>query len=88
MAADTDGVDGSEDNAGAFADGGSAARMRAAGVDPAAALARDDAWSAFAAAGDLYVTGPHRDQCERSAGHSDPLRQSAMVSARSVRRAA
>ncbi len=58
MAADTDGVDGSEDNAGAFADGGSAARMRAAGVDPAAALARDDAWSAFAAAGDLYVTGP------------------------------
>ncbi|WP_372614404.1 glycerate kinase [Aquicoccus sp.] len=58
MAADTDGVDGSEDNAGAFADGTSAARIRAAGVDPAAALARDDAWSAFAAVGDLYVTGP------------------------------
>ena len=58
MAADTDGIDGSEDNAGAFADGQSAARMRAAGVDPAAALARNDAWGAFDAIGDLFVTGP------------------------------
>ncbi len=31
LAADTDGIDGSEDNAGAFADGGSAARIRKAG---------------------------------------------------------
>ncbi len=58
MAADTDGIDGSEDNAGAFADGQSAARMRAAGIDPAGALARNDAWGAFAAAGDLLLTGP------------------------------
>ncbi len=58
LAADTDGIDGSEDNAGAFADGTSAARMRAAGVDPAAALARHDAWSAFDAVGDLFVPGP------------------------------
>ncbi|MCF3594865.1 glycerate kinase [Rhodobacteraceae bacterium LMO-12] len=58
MAADTDGIDGSEDNAGAFADGQSAARMRAAGVDPAEALARNDAWGAFEAIGDLFVTGP------------------------------
>lgn len=58
MAADTDGIDGSEDNAGAFVDGGTAARMRAAGVDPAMALARNDAWSAFEAIGDLFVTGP------------------------------
>ncbi|MFN3615181.1 MAG: glycerate kinase [Rubrimonas sp.] len=58
LAADTDGIDGSEDNAGAFADGASVARMRAAGVDPAAALAGNDAWSAFAAVGDLFVTGP------------------------------
>ncbi|MCA1407034.1 glycerate kinase [Ensifer sp. IC3342] len=58
LAADTDGIDGSEDNAGAFADGASVARMRAAGVDPRAHLARHDAWSAFAASGDLFVPGP------------------------------
>ena len=58
LAADTDGIDGSEDNAGAFADGTSAARMRLAGVDPQAALANNDAWTAFAAIDDLLVTGP------------------------------
>ena len=58
LAADTDGIDGSEDNAGAYADGGSAARMRAAGIDPATALAGNDAHSAFAAVGDLFTTGP------------------------------
>ncbi|NRP69260.1 putative hydroxypyruvate reductase [Ensifer psoraleae] len=58
LAADTDGIDGSEDNAGAFADGESVARMRAAGVDPRAHLARHDAWSAFSASGDLFVPGP------------------------------
>lgn len=58
LAADTDGIDGSEDNAGAFADGASWARMRAAGCDPAEALARHDAWTAFGAAGDLFVPGP------------------------------
>lgn len=58
LAADTDGIDGSEDNAGAFADGQSTARMRAGGVDPKSALAGNDAWSAFVAAGDLFVTGP------------------------------
>ncbi len=36
LAADTDGIDGSEDNAGAFADGDSIARMIATGIDPAA----------------------------------------------------
>lgn len=58
LAADTDGIDGSEDNAGAFADGASVARMRAAGADPRAHLARHDAWSAFAASGDLFIPGP------------------------------
>lgn len=58
LAADTDGIDGSEDNAGAFADGHSLARMRAAGVDPRALLAGHDAWSAFDASGDLFVPGP------------------------------
>ena len=58
LAADTDGIDGSEDNAGAFADGQSVQRMRAGGVDPRAALSGNDAWGAFDAAGDLFVPGP------------------------------
>lgn len=58
IAADTDGIDGSQDNAGAFADGGTVTRMRQAGVDPLAAQAANDAWGAFQAAGDLLVTGP------------------------------
>jgi glycerate 2-kinase len=58
LAADTDGIDGTGDNAGAFADGSSAARMRSAGVDPRAALAQNDAYSAFKAAGDFFITGP------------------------------
>ncbi|MBX9465804.1 MAG: glycerate kinase [Aquamicrobium sp.] len=58
FAADTDGIDGSEDNAGAFADFTSAARIRAAGIDPKQALGRNDAWTAFDAVGDLFVPGP------------------------------
>jgi glycerate 2-kinase len=58
LAADTDGVDGSEDNAGAFADGTSVARMRGAGIDPARALADHDSYTAFKAIGDLFMTGP------------------------------
>ncbi|WP_373049926.1 glycerate kinase type-2 family protein [Thalassovita aquimarina] len=58
LAADTDGIDGSEDNAGAFADGASAGAMRAAGIDPAAALANNDAYSAFVAVGELFEPGP------------------------------
>ena len=58
LAADTDGIDGSENNAGALADGASIERMRAAGIDPVAALHGNDAYSAFEAAGDLLFTGP------------------------------
>lgn len=58
LAADTDGIDGSETNAGAFADGTTISRLCAAGIDPAAALADNDAYSAFHAIGDLFVTGP------------------------------
>ena len=58
LAADTDGIDGSEDNAGAFADGTTATRLRQAGIDPLAALAGNDAWGAFDAIGDLLETGP------------------------------
>ncbi|TPI76503.1 glycerate kinase [Mesorhizobium sp. B2-8-9] len=58
LAADTDGIDGSENNAGAFASGSTVARMRAAGVDAKAMLAGNNAWTAFNAVGDLFVPGP------------------------------
>ncbi|OLP62470.1 hydroxypyruvate reductase [Xaviernesmea oryzae] len=58
LSADTDGIDGTEENAGAFCDGATAARIRAAGGDPRALLARHDAWSAFSLAGDLFTPGP------------------------------
>ena len=58
LAADTDGIDGSENNPGAFADGSTVARMRAAGVDAKVMLAGNNAWTAFNAVGDLFVPGP------------------------------
>ncbi|TCM52326.1 MOFRL family protein, partial [Rhizobium sp. PP-F2F-G48] len=58
LAADTDGIDGSESNAGAFCDGETAARIRATGGEPRGHLAQHDAWSAFSASGDLFDTGP------------------------------
>lgn len=58
LAADTDGIDGSEANAGAFLDGASAARLRALGLDGRSLLARHHAWTAFEALGDLFTTGP------------------------------
>ncbi len=58
FAADTDGIDGSEDNAGAFADWRTVARLRDAGIDAKALLAANDAWSAFEATGDLFAPGP------------------------------
>lgn len=54
----TDGVDGPTDAAGAIVDGGTAARMRGAGVDPERSLADNDSNRALAAAQALVVTGP------------------------------
>jgi hydroxypyruvate reductase len=58
LAADTDGIDGSEDNAGAFVAPDTLARARAAGLDVPGLLAANDAYGLFAALGDLVVTGP------------------------------
>ena len=58
LAADTDGIDGSEDNAGAIVTPDTQTRARAAGLDVPALLAANDCYSVFAALDDLVVTGP------------------------------
>ena len=60
IAADTDGIDGVEDNAGALIDPTTAARAAASGLDARHVLDRHDAWSFFSTLGDLVVTGPTR----------------------------
>ena len=58
IACDTDGIDGTEDVAGAIVTPDTLARARAAGIDPAALLAANDAYVFFATLGDLVRTGP------------------------------
>ncbi len=58
LAADTDGIDGVEANAGAIVTPDTLARAQAAGLDAAAMLARHDSQPFFAALGDLVVPGP------------------------------
>ena len=58
LAADTDGIDGSEGNAGACIGPDTLARARTLGLDAAAYLADNDAYGYFAVLGDLVVTGP------------------------------
>jgi glycerate 2-kinase len=58
LAADTDGIDGSEDNAGALLAPGTLERARAKGVDPKRSLSENDSYGVFHAAGTLLVTGP------------------------------
>jgi glycerate-2-kinase len=55
---DTDGIDGSEDNAGAIATPDTLARAAAAGLDPRGLLASHDSHGLFHALGDTVVTGP------------------------------
>lgn len=58
VAGDTDGVDGSEDNAGAFMYPDTLERAEAAGLNAKAMLADNDPYTFFAKLGDLLETGP------------------------------
>src|SRR5690606_28906058 len=60
IAADTDGIDGVGENAGALLFPDTLARSVAAGVDARACLDDNDAGGFFAALDDLVVTGPTR----------------------------
>jgi glycerate 2-kinase len=58
LAADTDGIDGSESNAGAFVSPDTLARAVALRVDARDCLERNDAYRFFESTGDLLVSGP------------------------------
>ncbi len=58
LAADTDGIDGVEDNAGALVLPDTLARAQALGMKVAEHLARNDAYGFFEPLGDLVITGP------------------------------
>jgi glycerate 2-kinase len=58
LAADTDGIDGIEDNAGAIATPDTLQRAAAQGLKAAEFLDRNDAYNFFACLGDLVVPGP------------------------------
>ena len=60
LAADTDGIDGTEDNAGALLAPDSPARAALLGISAQAMLANNDGYNYFSALGDLLVTGPTR----------------------------
>ena len=58
VAGDTDGIDGTEDAAGALVTPDTLARARAAGLDPRAVLTAHDSYGLFDVIGDLIRTGP------------------------------
>jgi glycerate 2-kinase len=60
LACDTDGIDGSEDNAGAIVTPDALERSRAKGLAAKAMLAGNDGYGFFSALEDLVVTGPTR----------------------------
>lgn len=60
IACDTDGIDGSEDNAGAIITPDTLTRAAQLGLSGAEYLAKNDAYSLFSELGDLVETGPSR----------------------------
>ncbi len=60
LACDTDGIDGTDDNAGCVLSPDTLARATALGLNARAHLADNNAYDFFSALGDLIVTGPTR----------------------------
>jgi len=60
LAADTDGIDGIEENAGAIVTPTTLSRARALGMTPQSYLENNDAFTFFEKLGDLVITGPTR----------------------------
>jgi hydroxypyruvate reductase len=60
LAADTDGIDGVEDNAGSILRPDTLTRAADAGLDPRALLADNDSYAFFSGLDDLILTGPTR----------------------------
>lgn len=60
LACDTDGIDGTQDNAGCLISPDTLLRARALGIDAKACLANNDGYGFFTGVGDLLVTGPTR----------------------------
>jgi len=60
LACDTDGIDGTEDNAGVYMAPDTLARATAAGLDAGAYLANNDGYGFFQRLDDLVITGPTR----------------------------
>ncbi|MDQ3185541.1 MAG: glycerate kinase [Pseudomonadota bacterium] len=60
LACDTDGIDGSENNAGAIAASDSLHRAKKLGIDATALLAGNNSYIFFEQLGDLIITGPTR----------------------------
>jgi glycerate 2-kinase len=60
LACDTDGIDGTEDNAGAILTPDALLRARGVALSAKRMLAENDSYGFFAALGDLVVTGPTR----------------------------
>lgn len=60
LAADTDGIDGTEDNAGAVLTPDSIGRAATQGISAKKMLENNDGYSFFSALGDLVITGPTR----------------------------
>ena len=58
MACDTDGIDGSEENAGAIIGPDTLATSLKKDMDPAKFLANNDAYTYFSAIDSLIITGP------------------------------
>jgi glycerate 2-kinase len=58
LAGDTDGVDGTEDNAGAIVTPDTLERAAASGLDAKSCLADNDGYTFFSGLGDLVITGP------------------------------